>query len=151
MENIYKILLLIGTLLCIFLFAISIYLGATGAIVLAAFALSVFIMEDSRVLPELTVRLADDAKKIVVENAGNAPAYRIHIALVPLDVEFDIPELAADAQYEYPFNRMIGETKALVTFDDANGVHASRTSSLSALGTGDDDILRPMFPLFKWK
>ena len=46
MENIYKILLLIGTLLCIFLFAINIYLGATGAIVLAAFALSVFIMED---------------------------------------------------------------------------------------------------------
>ena len=74
MENIYKILLLIGTLLCIFLFAINIYLGATGAIVLAAFALSVFIMEDSRVLPELTVRLGDDAKKIVVENAGNAPA-----------------------------------------------------------------------------
>ena len=31
------------------------------------------------------------------------------------------------------------------------GGHVSRTFSLSALGKGDDDLLRPMFPLFKWK
>ena len=77
--------------------------------------------------------------------------YRIHVALVPFDIEFDIPQLAADAQYEYPFTRMIGEAKAVVAFDDTKGGHVSRTFSLSALGKGDDDLLRPMFPLFKWK
>jgi hypothetical protein len=151
MEKIHKILLATGALICILLFWIDFYLGATGAIVLVALAVSIFIMEDSRVLPELTVRLGDDAKKVVVENSGNAPAYRIHVALVPLDLEFDLPELAADARHEYPLTRMIDEAKAAVTFDDARGVQTSRTFTLSALGTGDDDPLKPMFPLFKWK
>jgi len=151
MENIHKGLLVGGALVCIFLFWINVYLGATGVILLAALAMSIFIMEDSRVLPEITVRLGDNAKKIVVENGGNAPANRIHITLVPLDIEFDIPELAADARYEYSLNRMIGEAKAVVAFDDAKGVHTSRTFSLSALGKNDDDLLKPMFPLFKWK
>jgi hypothetical protein len=113
--------------------------------------MSVFIMEDARVLPELTVRLGDNAKKVVVENSGNAPAYRIHVALVPLDIEFDLPELAADARHEYPLTRMVDTAKAVVTFEDKNSVETSRTFTLSALGKGDNDPLRPMFPLFRWK
>ena len=61
------------------------------------------------VLPEITVSLGDNAKKIVVNNAGNAPGYRIHVALVPFDIEFDNSELCGpDAQYEYllhPYDR----------------------------------------------
>jgi hypothetical protein len=151
MEKIHKILLAAGALICVLLFWIDFYLGATGAIILVALTVSVFIMEDSRILPELTVRLGDDAKKVVVENSGNAPAYRIHVALVPLDLEFDLPELAADARHEYPLPRMIDEAKAAVTYDDANSVQTSRTFTLSALGKGDDDPLKPMFPLFRWK
>jgi len=151
MEKIYKILLAAGALICILLFWVDFYLGATGVIVLAALAMSVFIMEDSRILPEITVRLGDDAKKVVVENSGNAPAYRIHVALVPLDIEFDLPELAVDARHEYPLPRMIETAKAAVTFNDANSVQTSRTFTLSAMGKGDDDPLKPMFPLFKWK
>jgi len=151
MEKIHKILLAAGALICILLLWIDIYLGATGVIVLVALAMSVFIMEDSRVLPEITTRLGDDAKKVVVENSGNAPAHRIHVALVPLDIEFDLSELAADARYEYSLPRMIEEAKAAVTFEDAKGVKTSRTFTLSALGKGDDDLLKPMFPLFKWK
>ena len=49
MEKIHKILLVAGALICILLFWINIYLGATGVIILAALAMSVFIMEDSRV------------------------------------------------------------------------------------------------------
>jgi hypothetical protein len=151
MEKFYKILLAAGALICLFLFWIDIYLGAMGVIILVALAISILIMEDSRILPEISVRLGDDAKKIVVENTGNAPANRIHVTLIPLDIEFDIPELSADTRYEYPLTHMIGEVKAEVIFDDANGGHASRTFSLSALGKSDDDLLRPMFPLFKWK
>ncbi|MGB8220164.1 MAG: hypothetical protein WCE46_07255 [Methanoregula sp.] len=151
MEKIHKILLVAGALICVLLIWINIYLGATGVIILAALAMSVFIMEDARVLPELTVRLGDNAKKVVVENSGNAPAYRIHVALVPLDIEFDLPELAADARHEYPLTRMVDTAKAVVTFEDKNSVETSRTFTLSALGKGDNDPLRPMFPLFRWK
>lgn len=151
MENIHKSLLVVGALICVLLFWINIYLGATGVIILAALVMSVFIMEDSRVLPEITVRLGDNSKKVVVTNEGNAPAYRIHVTLVPLDIEFDLPELAAEARDEHPLTRMVEKVKAVVDFDDAKGVHTSRTFTLSALGESDDDLFRPMFPLFKWK
>jgi hypothetical protein len=150
MEKIHKILLVIGALICVLLFWINIYLGATGVIILVALAMSVFIMEDSRVLPEITVRLGDNAKKVVVENSGNAPAFRIHVALVPLDIEFDLPELAADSRHEYPLPRMIDTAKAAVTFEDSKSVQISRTFALSAMENGDDP-LKPMFPLFNWK
>ncbi|MFA5236605.1 MAG: hypothetical protein WC362_01985 [Methanoregula sp.] len=151
MEKIYKILLAAGALICILLFFIDIYLGATGVIILVALAMSVYIMEDSKILPDVTARLGDDAKKIVITNAGTAPAYRIHVTLVPLDIEFDLPELAVDARYEYALTRMIEEAKAVVLFDDAKGVQTSRTFTLLAMGKSDDDLLKPMFPLFKWK
>jgi hypothetical protein len=151
MEKIHKILLVAGALICVLLFWINIYLGATGVIILVALAMSVFIMEDSRVLPEITIRLGDNAKNVVVANEGNAPAYRIHVALVPLDIEFDLPELVADARHEYPLARMVDTAKAVVTFEDTNSVQTRRTFTLSALGKGDDDPLRPMFPLFRWK
>ncbi|HNX17747.1 MAG TPA: hypothetical protein PKM50_05400 [Methanoregula sp.] len=151
MEKKHKILLAAGAVLCVLLFFIDIYLGATAVIILAALAMCVFIMEDSRVLPEVTIRLDDEAKKVVVENTGNAMANKVHVALVPLDIEFDLPGLEADAKYEYPLSRMITEAKAIVSFDNAKGGRTSRTFTLSAMGKGDDDLLKPMFPMFKWK
>jgi hypothetical protein len=126
MEKIHKRLLVVGALICVLLFWINIYLSATGVIILVALAMSVFIMEDSRVIPEITVRLGDNAKKVVVTNEGNAPAYRIHVVLFPLDIGFDLPGLAADARNEHPLTRMVETAKAVVDFDDAQGVHTSR-------------------------
>jgi len=152
MEKKHILLLAIGAVCCVILFFINVYLGATGAIILAALAMSVLIMEDSRVLPEITIELGDDAKKIRVKNEGNAPAYEIHVAVVPLDIEFDLPELAADAAYDYPLPHMIDEAKAVVSFRAKTGsAQTSRTFPLSALGKNGDDLLKPMFPLFKWK
>ncbi|MEN6396132.1 MAG: hypothetical protein ABFC78_06575, partial [Methanoregula sp.] len=127
MEKIHKLLLAVGALICIFLFWIDIYLGATGVVVLVALAMSVFIMEDSWVLAEITVRLGDEAKQVIVQNSGNSPAYRIHVTLIPHDIEFDLPELAADGQFEYPLPRMVEEAKAIVRFSNAKGVQTSRT------------------------
>jgi len=152
MEKKHILLLAIGAVCCVILFFINVYLGATGAIILAALAMSALIMEDSRVLPEIAIELGDDAKKIQVKNEGNAPAYAIHVAVVPLDIEFDLPELAADAVYDYPLPRMIDEAKAVVSFHaKTDGPQTSRTFPLSALGKNGDDLLKPMFPLFKWK
>jgi len=151
MEKNHTIIVGAGVLLCAILFYIDIYLGATGAVILIAIAMSFFIMEDAGVLPDVAIRLHDDAKRIIVTNRGTAPAYRIHIAMVPLNIEFDIPELSVDATSERQLQEMINEAKAVVTFEDSKGSHYTRTIALSALGNTDDDLLKPMFPLFKWK
>jgi hypothetical protein len=151
MEKNHTIILGVGVLVCALLFYIDIYLGATGVVVLIAIAMSFFIMEDAGVLPDVAIRLHDDAKRIIVTNRGTAPAYRIHITLVPLNIEFDIPELSVDATSERQLQEMISEAKAVVTFEDSKGSHYTRTTAISALGKNDDDLLKPMFPLFKWK
>jgi len=151
MEKNHTIIVGAGVLVCALLFYIDIYLGATGVVVLIAIAMSFFIMEDAGVLPDVTIRLHDDAKRIIVTNRGTAPAYRIHITLVPLNIEFDIHELSVDATSEHRLQEMISEAKAVVTFEDSKGSHYTRTTAISALGKNDDDLLKPMFPLFKWK
>jgi len=151
MEKNHTIILGAGVLVCAILFYINIYLGATGAVILIAIAMSFFIMEDAEVLPDISVTLFEDAKGIIVTNRGTAPAYRIHLALVPLNIELDIPELAVDAISKHPLNEMVNEAKASARFEDSRGSHYTRTFALSALGNSDDDLLKPMFPLFKWK
>ena len=151
MEKNHTIILVVGVLVCAILFLINIYLGATGVIILIAIAMSFLIMEDAEVLPDLAINLHDDAKRIGITNRGTAPAYRIHITIVPLNIEFDIPELAVDASTEHQLQEMINEAKAVATFEDSKGSHYTRTFALSALGKNDDDLLKPMFPLFKWK
>ena len=151
MEKNHKILLGAGVIICAVLFLINIYLGGIGIVILIALAMSVYIMEDAEVLPEISVFLYEDAKGINVTNRGTAPAYRVHVALVPLNIEFDISELAVDARSEHPLQEMVNEAKASVTFEDSRGSHYTRAFALSALGTNDDDLLKPMFPMFKWK
>ena len=53
MEKNHTIILVAGVIVCAILFFINIYLGATGAIILIAIAMSFFIMEDSEVLPKI--------------------------------------------------------------------------------------------------
>jgi len=38
-----------------------------------------------------------------------------------------------------------------VTFQNERGIRYSKTYMLNALGKGDEDLLKPTFPLFKWK
>jgi len=151
MEKNHTIILGAGVLVCAVFFYINIFLGGIGVIILIAIAMSFFIMEDSEVLPDITINLHDDAKRIGVTNRGTAPAYRIHITMVPLNIEFDIPELAVDGTTEHQLQEMINEAKAVVTFEDSKGSHYTRIFALSALGKNDDDLLKPMFPMFKWK
>ena len=47
-------------------------------------------------------------------------------------------------------SEMINEGKAVVEFEDINGRQYSKSFDLSALHN-DDDLLKPMMPLFGWK
>jgi hypothetical protein len=145
-------LLLLVVIFCIDYFVfLDFYLTGIIAIIFVVIGMSLFIMEDSVSLPEIGVSLKDDAKGISIINRGNDTAYEIHVALLPLDIEFDVAALDADAAYDYPMEKMITEAKASVTYKNAKGARYARTTKLSALGKSEDDLLKPMFPLFQWK
>jgi hypothetical protein len=151
MDKRYTIILAAGLVACSILFFIDPYLGGIAAILLVVLAMSFFIMQDSRFLPEISVFLRDDAKGIIVANRGNDSAKKIHVAIVPFNLEFDIPSLTVDEKYEYALTEMISEAKASVNYQNSQGFEYSQTFRLSALGKSDDDLLKPAFPLFKWK
>jgi hypothetical protein len=157
MDTRYKAIIAAGSVLFVIIFFIDvyffsdIYLSGIAGVILVTFGMSFFIMQDSWFLPEVIVFLLDDAKGIVVTNRGNDAAKNIHVAIVPHNIEFDILALAVDARYEYPHHEMISEAKAAVTYQNSRGLAYSQTFRLSALGRSDEDLLKPMFPMFKWK
>jgi hypothetical protein len=63
-------ILIIGTGIIIFaiLFFIDIYPGAIGVVIPGAFALSVFIMQETRDLPDIIIRLREGVNGIVSVN-----------------------------------------------------------------------------------
>jgi hypothetical protein len=107
-------------------------------------------MGETRDLPEVVCRLSEDAKRVILVNQGNARAIGIHVTLVPLDREIDLPELPADGRQEFPLSGMIADAKALVSYENGAGQRFSRTFLLSATGK-EEDLLKPLFPFFGWK
>lgn len=151
MDRNQKLILVIGIFILVGLLLKDIYLALIGVIILIVLWMSFRIMANSAILPNVAVSLRDDAKGIVVTNKGNAEALNIHIALVPLNKEYDLPSMQVDEQQEFPSSTMIEEAKAVVTYEDAAGRKYSRSYGLSALGGGEEDLLRPAFPIFGWK
>ncbi|WAC05462.1 MAG: hypothetical protein OS112_02205 [Methanoregula sp.] len=157
MDRQFKFIIAAGSLLFAIIFFVDLYVfndlyfSGMAAILLVALGMSFFIMQDTRFLPEISIFLSDNAKNIIVANKGNDSAEKIHVAIVPLNIEFDIPALAADDKYEYPLPEMISEAKATADYQNSQGRAYSQTFRLSALGKSDDDLLKPVIPLFRWK
>lgn len=138
---------IMGTLLLV---TVSIYLAGIAIIIVAAIVMSLLIMQDSAFLPQVDVRLREDAKAVVLVNKGNSPAEAIHVALVPLNIEYDVTSLAVDQSHEYALPSMIAEVKAVVTYANAKGRAFSLVRNLSATGEAFDP-LKPALPIFGWK
>jgi hypothetical protein len=138
---------IVVTLLLIF---VSIYLAGIAFIILVALVMSLLIMQDTTFLPQVDVRLREDAKAIVLTNAGNSPATKIHVALVPMDIEYDVDSLAVDASHEYPLASMVAEVKAVITYANEKGQSFSHSRNLSSSGE-EFEPLKPMIPVFGWK
>ena len=154
METVHKAVLIAGLVVAValFIFLRDIYVFGIVIVILFALAIAFQIQGETRNLPpRLTCWLSEDAKKIVLRNEGNARAVRIHMTLVPLDREFDLPELPADGRREFPVPSMISEAKAILTYEDDQGLRYSRSVLLSATTRGEEDLLKPVFPLFGWK
>lgn len=154
METREKVILAIGLVvaIAIFLFLHDIYLAGIALVLVLTLAIAFQIMGETRGLPpKVSCWLAEDARRILIANSGNNPAMRIHITLVPIDQEYNLPELAPDGTHEFPLPAMIAEAKAVVTWEDPRGRQFSGSFPLSATGKSEDDILKPLFPIFGWK
>lgn len=149
MDRKFLILAGAGILLTIVASLISIYAGGVVLILVAVIAMSLFIMQDTKNLPDIVVELKEDAKGIIIRNSGNADAVNVHISLVPVNIEYNIQALAADQVNEYPLEAMLAEAKAVATFENVMGNAFSRTYDLSSRGSYDP--LKPMIPLFRHK
>jgi hypothetical protein len=149
MDRKFLILAGAGIILTIVASLISIYAGGVVLVLVAVIAMSLFIMQDTKNLPDVVVELKEDAKGIIIRNSGNADAVNVHVSLVPINIEYNIQALAADQVNEYPLEAMLGEAKAVATFENVMGGAFSRTYELSSRGSYDP--LKPMIPLFRHK
>jgi hypothetical protein len=150
MERNVKILLVAGLIITILLVFVNIYLAGIVVILFIVIVMSLLIMKDTAGIPDIAVHLRDDAMAVLLTNKGNARAVKIHGALVPQNIEFDIPSLEEDATYEFPLNSMVEEIKVAITYTNEKGSPFSKSSKLSSLEE-EPDLLRPMIPVFKWK
>jgi uncharacterized protein involved in high-affinity Fe2+ transport len=150
MDSKTKILLIAGILVTIILAFFDIYLAGIVGIIFIAIFMSLLIMKDTTGWPEVVAKLRDDAKAIVLSNTGNARAEKIHVTLIPLNTDYDIPSLEVDAVYEIPVEMMIQEIKVVLSYTGETGRMYSGSAKLSAFGD-DPDLLKPMIPIFKWK
>jgi hypothetical protein len=128
------------------------YLAGIAVILVVTLAIAFQIMGETRSLPpKLACWLSEDAKRILLRNEGNDRAVRVHITLVPLDLQFDLPELGVEGRHEFPLPSMIAEAKAVVSYENPAGRKFSQSFLLSATGNGEEDLLKPVFPIFGWK
>ena len=139
-----------GLLITIVLLFVDINLAGIAFIILVVIVMSLMIMQDSTFLPQIDARLREDAKAIVLKNGGNSSARKIHVALVPMNIEYDIASLAIDESHEYPFSTMLADVKVVVSFENEKGQLFSLSKNLSATGE-EFDPLKPMVPVFGWK
>lgn len=156
MENFQKIVLIGGFVIAIVIYILG-YPYMAGIVLIIILALvAAFVMagvgKKLGEIPEVYSILREDAKAVIIKNHGSVRVVNIHVTLVPLDIEFNVPSLDPDSEYEYLLPSMILEAKAIVTFESEKGEPFSHTSLLSAVGeSGEEDLLKPMFPMFGWK
>jgi hypothetical protein len=151
MEKNHMILLGAVLIVSLGLLIVNIYAGLFGLIIFAALLMSVLIMQDTLGKPDILVTLKDETRALGLRNRGNAVANAVHVSVIPQNIEFDIPQLQVEETASYPFGTMIQQAKVVVTYQNERGEGFSKTTLLSAFDTGDDDLLKPAFPLFKWK
>jgi hypothetical protein len=150
MDRKIQVLVVGGIAVAIAAYLIDIYLAGIVVVILATLVMCLMIMQDSTCLPDISAEFRADGKSIILRNTGNSTAIKLHVALVPENIEFDVPSLAADAEYEHAFGTMIREVKVVLTFENEKGDHFSRTFKLSSFGEGYEP-LKPMIPLFGYK
>jgi hypothetical protein len=122
-----------------------------GAVLVIVIAMSLSIMQDSSMKPNVMVFVEEDAKGIRVRNKGNAKAVSVKVSLASQDLHFEIPALEEDAAVSFPVPPVTEKTKVDLSFQNERGDLFSKSLVLSPEDIEDEDILKPIFPIFGWK
>lgn len=147
MDKNQKIVLMVGGLAVLGLFFIEPFFALIALVFVIVTMMSLHIMEETGNFPFVAAELSENAREIVVTNTGTAKAQKIHVALVPLDIEFDVGLLEPDGEFRFGLASMLSEAKAVVTYENIEGREFQRSYPLTALGAGRD-LTEPMFPIF---
>jgi hypothetical protein len=150
MDKRLQVILVLGIIITIASAFFDMYLAGIVGVIFIAIIMSLMIMQDTTGIPEVVVKLSDEAKSIILTNTGNARAEKIHVTLVPGNGEFDIPSLDVDSSYEYPLGSMVQEIKIKITWSNENNRLFSSSKKLSVFDE-EPDLLKPLIPMFKWK
>jgi len=147
MDKNQKIVLVTGALITLGLLFINVFFALIALIFMLAILMSFRIMGDTENYPLITADLSEDAREVIITNTGTARAQKIRVALVPLDIDFEVASLDPDEESGFGLASMISEAKAVVTYENAEGRQFRRSYPLSALAAGHDPT-EPMFPIF---
>jgi len=150
MDKRIQIILVLGILITIASAFLDMYLAGIVGVIFIAIMMSLMIMQDTTGIPEVVAKLSEDTKSIVLTNTGNARAEKIHVILIPSNIEFNIDSLDVDSVYEYSLGTMVQEIKIKITYSNENKRLFSSSKKLSVFDE-EPDILRPLIPMFKWK
>ena len=150
MDKKTRILIVAGLLITVVLYFINIYAAGIVFVILVTLVMILLIMQDSATLPDIVVELKEDAKGMTIRNSGNAVARKIHLALIPENIEFNIDSLQPDEITVHHFDTMIGKVKVVITFENDNNQKFTRTWQLASTEENYDP-LKPMIPLFHWR
>jgi hypothetical protein len=150
MDKKLKIILVLGIVLTLVALFYDMYLGGIIGIIFIAIMMSLVIMQDTTGIPEVVAKLNEEGKGINLTNTGNARAEKIHVLVIPNNIEFDIASLDVDASYEHPLGAMVQEVKIKMTYSNEKGRLFSSSRKLSVFEE-EPDLLKPMIPMFKWK
>ncbi len=152
MDSRQSLLIIIGAIACIASAFIDIFLALGVAVVVGVVYMMLWIMQDAAYLPHVVCSLSEDAKSIIVRNIGTAPARKIHVALVPLDIEFDFKEIQPDEEEIFTLEKMIQQAKVVVRYSPVENDSVIENSyPISSVDGAAYDPLKPMFPIFGWK
>ncbi len=152
MEKNQIILVVLGLVACGALyFLVDIYASLIGVVLVIALAMSFFIMQDSAMTPNISVRMREDGRGIIVRNKGNAKAVSILLTLMPQEVKYHVPSLEEDAEKMLSSEMTIEKTRVRVKYQNEQGKAYEKNMEISVFDKPDEDLLKPVFPLFKWK
>lgn len=152
MEKNQILLVVLGLVACGALyFLVDIYASLIGVVLVIALAMSFFIMQDSAMTPDVSVRVKEDGRGIVVRNRGNARAVSILLTLMPQEIKYHVPSLDEDAEKTLSSDLVIERTRVKAKYQNEQGRAYEKNMEISVFDKPDEDLLKPVFPLFKWK
>jgi hypothetical protein len=151
-KFIQNTVLVLAAVITIALFFVDIFYGLMAVVILAVLFMSFRIMGETTHYSDVVASLLENAQGIILTNRGNDVAVDIHITLVPHNIEFDLPNLEADATHMFALPQMIEKVKVVLTYTSRDGKRVSRSFRLSSLEEQpEEDLLKPAFPIFGWK